>query len=155
MGTRSIISVDKKTELGIYKNSDGYPSSTIPSILTYITIFGFIAFKKEIQRIAEKGGCSSFYYVHVIKEDEYKNSFEVMLRTKQLSTDTFEANFNMENVKSHEYGYLVSNNEIIIYHHGDLEKIIKFSTKMLKKLIIEGIFRNDIEKPFIKKFKLK
>lgn len=132
MSTRSVISVDKETKLGIYKHSDGYPSSTVPSILTYITVFGFVAFKKEIQRIAEKGGCSSFYYVHVIKEDDYKHGFEVMLRTEQLSTDTFEAGFNMENVKGQEYGYLVSNNEIIIYHYGNLEKTIKFNTKMLK-----------------------
>lgn len=154
MGTRSVISVDKETELGIYKHSDGYPSSTIPSILTYITIFGFVAFKKEIQRIAENGGCSSFYYVHAITKEEYNHGFEVMLETGQLSSDTFEAGFSMENITSQAYGYLVSNNEIKIYHDGN-EKTLKFNTKSLKNLIIKGIFEDNIETPFIKKFKLK
>jgi len=149
MATRSVISVDKKTEEGIYKHNDEGPYSTIPPILTYIAIYGFIAFKKEILKIAEKGGCKTFYYVYD------NNEFRGMLESGQLGLEIYNDNFHMENIRDQLYGYLVSNNEIKIYKNGSLEKTLKFNIKIIKKLTIEGIFNNNIEETFTEFFKLK
>lgn len=160
MGTRSVISVNKETKLGIYKHSDGYPSSTIPSILTYIAIFGYVQFKKEIKRIGDSGGCSFFYYVHAVTKEEYEHGFEAMLETEQLNSETFDQKPEWIDIMDQEYGYLVLNNEITIYHpwadtEAGKEKTIRYNKKTIQHLVVEGIFGGNIEQVFVKKYRLK